>query len=484
KRRLTLGGEVRLLSYYPQDVDIKISGALPGEILQDLSDIHLTEAKGRGDISVKISGDFFSPLITGTFVPVNIIIRPRGVYKDIEITAGKIDFSNGNLYLRDIKAQYDGSILDVDGYFVLMKNFYCNLILKGANIPFRKPEQYNGEVSPTVTLKGRKNNLTLSGKLDIITGKYTRKFDIIQEIITIHRFREGTDPLWKHYPWVGAIKLDLSLLNSGDFEVENNIGELSLDGLLALKGTLAKPKLKGSVNVNFGNFKIPFLKGQYEVSRGTVDFDKGKQPFLQLEGTTTVENNFGEEVIVSLNLLGPLNKITFSLKSFPELDQGQILMLLASGRTTAELRRMYHGDPRSGTGSGTTTYNPVQLYDEPIKQITGDFFSQLVSNPIKMITKLDLIRFELGSDSFQLKISKKFIKRIKFTGEFEVGFMGQNRQEGGLEIKFHDRLMLDSKLRRYEPGINEYIYETPFKGKVELKYKISLRGSFRDILGF
>jgi TamB, inner membrane protein subunit of TAM complex len=483
KRKLILKGKINIKDYVPKTLTASLKGSLPGELLKQLGQFHFSLAKGWGDLDLKLSGDYESPELSGTFQIRDLTLKPRGFSKQFRFTKGIISIRNKQLYMSNITSSYDGGKFYIKGHLKLSNNFPMNLTVNGINLPWKKTNVFSGEFNPHVRIFGTLNKLTIAGKVDIVRGKYTRGFDILKKIIAIKRFNETKDKIWNHYPWIGKIKLDLSLLNTGDLEVDNNIAQLSLDGLLAIKGSIAKPKLKGMVNVNFGTFKIPFLKGLYEVDRGTIDFDKTKEPFLSLLGTTSVENYLGEEILIKLKLLGPINKLTFALTSFPELEQGEILMLLASGRTTSELRQQYHGNPRSGTGTGTTNYNPVEMYDEPIKQITGDFLSTLVAAPIKMVTKLDLIRFELGSDSFQLRISKKFIKRIKLKGEVEIGFFGQNRQELGVEMKFHDRLRLDSKIRRYEPGINEYLYETPLTGKVELKYKIKLRGSFRDILG-
>ncbi len=483
KRPLKIDIHSPLLSYVPQKIRGSIKGALPGEVLSSIDTLPLKDPRGYGRIDATLSGDFFHPTYRGTFWPERISIRPKGLYRELRISRGKIYFHNKNLHIDSLSFAYDNSVIWVSGFVKLQRNFYINLFLRGVNIPFRRVDAFRGELNPSLELKGYRDNMVLSGTLDIITGRYTRKYDIIKKIITIHRYREDQSHPWDHHPWMGRIALDLAILNTGDLKVDNNLGELNLDGALSLKGTVAAPRLKGAVNVNSGTFKIPFLRGVYEVDNGSIDFDKSETPFLRLEGSTTVENIYVEEILVSLHLQGPIDRISFRLSSFPELEQGQILMLLASGRTTKDIRKLYQNDPKSGTGTASAGYNPMDLYDEPIKQITGDFFSQLVEQPIKMVTKLDLVRFELGSDSFRIKISKKFIQRIKFKGEFEVGFMGKNRQQMGLQVKFHDRLSLDSMVRRYEPGLNEYVYETPLKGKLELKYKLKLKGSLRDMLG-
>ncbi|MBN2724910.1 MAG: translocation/assembly module TamB domain-containing protein [Deltaproteobacteria bacterium] len=477
-------GKAFLKKYRIINFNSTIHGRLDGSLLSGFFPEEISESSGFARISMNISGLMDKPDISGSLKPENLEIKVRGFNSSFILKKGSIQINSGLMTFMDLGGSYDGGELTANGTVGLLPSLSVELSVKGSNIPFSKREVFHVEANPSIFIKGVPDNMEISGRVDIVNGKYRQNFDIVKHIITAKRYSESSRNIWNTIPWTGDIRLNLSLHNSGDFSVANNIANLQLDGALALEGTLKTPKLKGRVSINSGTFKIPFLRGVYEVETGSVDFDKTRNPFLKLSGTTSIEDNFGDEIMIKLNMNGPLDRIFFNLTSIPDMDQGQILMLLASGKTTQELRKQYHGDPKSGTGTASVNYNPVEMYDQPIKQITGDFLSTLVENPIKMVTKLDAVRFELGSDSFQVKLTKKFLKRISLKSEVEVGFLGKNRQEGTFEVKLHDRVSLDSKVRRYIPDINTYEYEEPLKARIELKYKIRFRGGIRDILGY
>jgi autotransporter translocation and assembly factor TamB len=482
--KIKINGKILLKKFKPVYLFTHISGFIKGKTIQQVGSKYIGFANGKCFLNLKIKGNPKSPVVTGNLIPENIDLKIRGFSKEISINSGNIKINHNKIRLNKINMGLDGGKIKLNGNVLLSKNTWLKLNIIGNSISFSKYRVFSSELNPKLTLSGFLDNLNLNGKIDIIYGKYKQYFDVIKKIIAKRRFKENRENIWDIYPFIGDIKLNISLISSGELKVENNLADLDLDGFLSLKGTVRKPKLHGKITITSGTFKIPYLKGVYDVSDGGINFDKSKHPYLKLKGTTNIEDYLGEEKLINLKLFGPLNKINFSLSSFPHMNQGQIVMLLASGRTTAELRKQYHGSVKSGTGTTSTSYNPIDTYDQPIKQITGDFLTALVANPIKMVTKLDTFRFELGTESFQLKISKKFFRHGKIKGEFEVGLLGKNRQEGGIEIKLHDRITIDSKIRRYKPGINEYEYEDPIKGKIELKYKIKLKGTLRSVLGF
>ncbi len=464
--------------------DLALSGEVPNELLLYFFGRQISEVQGSARVLALLNGPTHRPRVGGTFTARQVELRIRGVSQNLVLQTGVIHFRNEELRLEKFILGFEDGDFRVTGTIRLEPAIYFDLDIAGNAIPYSMPTIFNSEVNTSLSLRGPLGGTELSGKVDLISGRYIQQYDVIKQILTVHRFHEAEQPIWHLVPRLGQTKLSISLLNTGELQVENNVATLQLDGLMTLSGTLADPRLQGQLTVNVGTFKIPFFRGVYDVDEGTINFDISREPFLNIRGTTIVEDLNGDEVLVKLHLTGPLNKIDFTLTSIPDMEQGQIVMLLAAGRTTEDIRSAWRGNPKDGTGIGTGGFNLLDYYDEPIKQVTGDFLSMLVANPIKMVTKLALFRLELGSDSFQVRMSKTFLRHITMKGEVEVGFLGRNRQEGGLEIKFFDQLWLEGILRRYIPDVTQYEYEEPLKGRVELRYRMKFRGDLKDILGF
>ena len=481
---LHIGGFLELEDDAPAFRDLMFSGDVPTELLLYFFGRQFSEIQGSARVQAKLNGPTHKPRVSGTLTARQVELKIRGISQNLVLQAGTIHFSNEELRLERFNLGFEDGDFRVTGRIRLEPSIYFELDIAGNAIPYSIPTIFNAEVNTTLSLRGPLGNTELSGKVDLISGRYIQQYDVIKQILTVHRFHEAERPFWHLVPQLGLTKLSISLLNTGELEVENNVAQLQLDGLMSVTGTLADPRLQGQLTVNVGTFKIPFFRGQYDVDEGTINFDISREPFMNIRGTTLVEDLNGDEVLVKLHLTGPLDKINFTLTSIPDMEQGQIVMLLAAGRTTEDIRSAWRGSPKDGTGIGTGGFNIFDYYDEPIKQVTGDFLSMLVASPIKMVTKLDLFRLELGSESFQVRMSKTFLRHITMKGEVEVGFLGRNRQEGGLEIKFFDQLWLEGILRRYIPDVTQYEYEEPLKGRVELRYRMKFRGDLKDILGF
>ena len=159
-----------------------------------------------------------------------------------------------------------------------------------------------------------------------------------------------------------------------------------------------------------------------------------------------------------------------------------VITLIASGKTTDALRQNFKGGD-SGPGISSSA-SPLDLYDPMIKQVSGDFLSDLMAKPIKDITKLDLFRLELGTETFQLRVEKRLGRYLTLRGESEFGLMGRQRQEGALEGKFSDDIYMDIKGRRLIPGEDVFEEEDPLQGRIQLRYRLRFRGSLRHSIGF
>ncbi|MDA3862326.1 MAG: translocation/assembly module TamB domain-containing protein [Deltaproteobacteria bacterium] len=485
ERQAVLNGFINFNNYLPETMDLLLQGEVDSSILKPLFPKHINKLKGPVQVNFGLKGKIAKPKFKGYVQFKGVDLSLRGYRHALRINSGRIRLNQKVAKIKNLKGIFRNGSFNLNGRIALSPQLHVSLNLKGNGIFLKTRNKYYAEINPDLVITGKTDQMKITGRVDVVSGKYVRKFDVVKKVIAIRRFKENSNKIWDQYPWTGEIKLDLNIHNSGDFRIKNNIANLYLEGLINIKGTLSRPEFKGAISINQGTFNIPFLKGTFTTNRGMVDFDKTKKPFLVLEGSNSIQNNKGDEIIIKLSLKGPLDKIRFSLSSYPEMNQGQLLVLMASGKTMDEYRDEYNNTISTTGGMSKSSLNPVEKYDQPIKQITGDFLSDLVSSPIKMITKLDLVRMELGSDSFQLKLSKKVFKRLEFKGEVEVGFLGKNRQEGSMEIKFHDQISLDSSIRRYVPNVDEYEYlEDPIKGRIQLKYKLKLKGSMKDIFGY
>ncbi len=469
----------------PASAKIRLKGRASLSVIPELMPDVVAHAGGSAYLDLTLRPWGPDSGADGSFTVTDAELAVRGMVWPIRISSLKGTVSGRKISIQHLKGTFMGGILSASGTADLSvadrPSFDMAVSLK--DFHYERRGEFYADANMSIRLYGRVPDAVVTGHMDLIDGRYYRKVDIIRRILTFHRVHEESEPFWKSHPQFGATSLDVEISNSGRLKVVNNVADLDLAGSLHLGGTLASPLLSGRILVTGGTFSIPFLKGTYSVDEGDVELTGGQSPFLKLTGETQVDHYSGESFTVRLMLEGPFDSISFKLRSNPPLEQGQILMLLASGRTVEDFRQSYRPDPQSGTTTTTSTMNPIEIYDAPIKQVTGDFLSNLVSSPIRSVTRLDLLRLELGADSIQVRMAKRLGKHLTLKGEAEFGLMGRSRQEASVEVKLHDRVYIDSKLRRYIPDDETYQYEDRLQGRVQMRYMLDLKGSLADMLG-
>jgi autotransporter translocation and assembly factor TamB len=470
---LAASGGLSLKQFRPDRANLRLSGDLNMRLLQIFFPRRFSHAGGVAAIALSVNGPVGDPQLTGKLKIRHIELSPRGLGRTIALSSGEVHFSN---YLvktaRPLEGTYDEGNLRVSGEVRLDRWEPVDIYLKivGVGIPQRQPNVYTAEANLDLTLLGDSGQLTLKGDVDLVDARYVRPFDVVKQAFIRPRVFEEETPFWKGTPLLENLQLRLNVQSTGQLSVKNDYASLSLSGALAISGTLAAPRLGGQIRVEEGNFRIPFLRGDYTISRGEVSFNERKSADsaeINISGETIFPDRNGVEYQIRLTLQGPLNGIKIQLSSMPSLDQGQILALLATGRTTDQLRKQL----RSTTeGSGQA----AGVADAQVKQLTGEILSNIIEEPLKRVTRLDVARLEVGTESAQIRVCKKLGRYANLCGDYEYGMLGDTRAEGRMEIKISDLLMLVGKLERFTTRLEVETVD-PQRGRGELKLRFPIR---------
>jgi translocation and assembly module TamB len=128
------------------------------------------------------------------------------------------------------------------------------------------------------------------------------------------------------------MNLDIQVATAPDVAFESDVAQgLEADANLRLRGTAANPALLGRVNVSHG--ELSFFGNKYTITQGNVSFYNPAriEPVMNIDLSTKAR---GVEVI--LTVAGPPDKLNMSYRSDPPLEFGDIISLLATGRTPTE----------------------------------------------------------------------------------------------------------------------------------------------------
>lgn len=143
---------------------------------------------------------------------------------------------------------------------------------------------------------------------------------------------------------LSRIELDLDLQLEQPWQFDTNLLKLQgrAEGPFRVRGTLARPGLKGKMALVPGGRLTNLLPaGDIVLEQGTIDFvdPNTLDPVLNLQGRVDVP-----PYLVNLSLTGNLNQLSVSPTSTPSLRQDEIVSLLIDPATAQTV----------GTGSGTS----------------------------------------------------------------------------------------------------------------------------------
>jgi hypothetical protein len=454
-------GNVDLAGWQPVAWGVLIDGTIAGKMLLALAPNAVAQASGlaRIDGALELFGKGPMPQISGTitFDPppdagphqAPLSISPRGARHEVALQAGSIDIATKvvgdhrtyTLAIDDdpLVASIDGEgrLDDIRGHVVLENGLPTEaaLELDAENVPFRIPGSLNLVVSARdveLTLLPGRSAWSARGSVSLISGEYSRNFELTDVIKPVASSTPPAKPIWDEYPSIGNADLDLTL-DVRRFQVKNNIARngIDLEGPhIRISGTPRDPRLSGSIRVERGEFQIPGTRATFTRTAGSIDFaenDRATNPRLDITSDSDYTDLSGQLHIITLTISGTLEVPQWDLKTSTGYNKSQTLTLLLLGRNPEQVRRSL-GDQSLGadpTRVDPTTNPSTGFADQIVKDIAGDWVSGLIGDKLTKITRLDVLRFEIGFGDVGIYAVKNVAENIKVIGDFEQTIRGQ-----------------------------------------------------------
>ncbi len=471
---LTVRGGVKLKDFEPQIWALQLDGQLAGKMLLVAAPKVFSTASGLANLSLSLHGFGAVPNIDGSLRfddkrPLSI--SPRGVGHELTLNRGTVTFTDQDVELDGVRGWIDdeGRITDMSGV-VGLENWQpvdVDVSVSATTLPFRVPDQLDLTLNlHNLRLVGEEaTGLDVLGTVEIVDGRYIRDFNLVTDVLTPERTEESSTPFYEEIPIVANARLDLRL-EARAFFVQNNVANIELNGLIEVTGTVADPKLDGEVLVDEGSFKFPTMRATFTRTSGSVRFSKLQQfpeytPELSLRSESDYRDTRGQEHLITLELTGTLDNLKWDLYTSSGLNKTQTVSLLLTGRTTEEIRQSL-GDEPVGT-------DPTQLdrtdreanpYDQLVKDVAGDFISLLIEDKLKDLTKLDVVRLEIGTTSVGFHLEKDLFKNLRLLTDWERDLRESSLDLRG-ELRLSDTVFFEGELlnRNFDDDSEEDISE-------------------------
>ena len=434
-RALRITGEV--------DVRSEDEGTLPGFDMSLTADgfrlkaltalpPELASLEGRLDADLRVrrssdgvSADGTLSLTDGEIGGADLANPARHVVLDLELKGETV-------LLNRATAEFGDGSIDVSGLADLSSGLDDPTFFMTGQ--FKSPEfeiknTLEGRVAGNIDWGGMLSRSVLRGHIVIEEMTVTRSVgisDFVGRGPTVTIVRRGDDPR-------SAIGLDLDVEIEDAIEVYSNVADLSLEGGASIGGTLAKPRISGSVHAEEGTFS--YLNNDFEIDALSVSFidPERRDPYVDLSGVAEVESRSGEFYQVTARLNGYLSDAVPELDSIPSLSRPDIVSLLTFGDTFGT---MTSGDPGSDSSGGAFSHLASTVF---LSSAFG-----LAESTLERLLHLDRVAFEqeelAPGDASETEtetsvtLGKKFGDRLRVNYSTAVGHGRNQRVEISYEL--------------------------------------------------
>ncbi|OPL13221.1 MAG: hypothetical protein AVO39_10775 [delta proteobacterium MLS_D] len=366
----------------------------------------------HADIEINDGGFRLFKLASPTFHTINGAIQLRGSTVTLDMLTGSMD----------------GGDFRVAGTLSLMnmKPHFADIRITGRHLPLEIPDTLDARLAADLTLRGRDGTFDLEGGITILEALYYRDVGLrhLVDAVTAAALPAPPREPAATGGFPGSIRLDLSVGHRAPLSLSNNLADLDLVPDLRILGTAAQPVVNGRVSVQSGT--VYYQRREFVVTRGVVDFlnPYRTEPSLDIEGRVSVN-----EHVVTLRITGPPDQLVFNLTSDPPEEQGAILSLLLTGKTTEEL-----------TGhSGNAMQNTAD--------IVAAIINATMAEDVRRTTGLDIFELEVsGEDSdvfteqFRVTMGKELSRRLAFKYSFHTE-QGELVQRVSSEYKLLENIL-------------------------------------------
>jgi len=329
---LELGGEVGL---HDNKIALNASGDASLGILQGF--FREIRSSGAASLNAEIRGDLNAPVFSGNATIKDGRFRYSALPNSLQAINGRLQFDAQGIRIVDAAAELGGGKVQFGGR-IGIKGFApgeLNLTATGEQMSLRYPEGFRSIIDASLALRGDISSPVLSGRVVIVDGVYTKRFEPNVDIFNLAGSTTALPGPTATGPTI-PLRFDLQVSAPSTLRVDNNLARLVSRADLTLTGTYDRPQLFGRAEVERGD--ILFEGNRYVVTRGTIDFLNPAriEPFFDIEAetrvraaTTAASAGTSETYRVTIAVSGTLGgRMNMQLNSDPPLAPVDIIALL------------------------------------------------------------------------------------------------------------------------------------------------------------
>ena len=386
---------------------VTAQGSIDAQLLRIVSpDLR---SSGVVALDVRSSGSASNPDVQGQVQFKNIALTTEAAPVGVENLNGTMDITKDHLKITNMTGMVGGGQVSLGGSVSYRPAVQFNLAVQGKSVRLRYPEGLRSVLDANLAFTGTQQASTLNGRVLIDSLSFTPDFDLSK---FGDQFSTGaTTPTQPGF--ADNVKLQIGVQSQESLSATSS--QVSIAGRVALQvvGTAANPVITGRTNFTSG--ELFFRNVRYKLDKGVITFDNPNEthPVLNVSIGTTIE-----QYNLTLEMRGPLDKLTTQYVSDPPLATADIINLIARGKTTQE----------SAASSQSTD-----------SMIASQAASQL-SSSVQKLAGLSSLQIDptLGGNgqnpSARVALQQRVTKNLLFTFSTDVSQPGSEIVQGEYQI--------------------------------------------------
>ena len=405
-------------------LDFAASGSINLKLAETI-DSDLT-AGGTTTFQVEAHGPLANPNLRGRIEFENGSLALEDVPNGLSQLHGTLEFNQNRLEVRSLTAMTGGGLLSLGGYLAYKQGVFADLSVTGKAIRIRYPQGVSSLADTTLHLQGTQSSLLLSGNVMITRFSVSPDLDMA----ALATQANAVQPVVPPEAPSNHIRLDVRVQSSPQLNFQNAYAKLAGDVDLRLRGTLASPSLLGRISITEGNATIAGTR--YELQRGDILFTNPVriQPNIDLNATARVQ-----DYDITLGLHGTPDKLSVMYRSDPPLPQGDVIALLALGRTQSEQGLYTQQQEQAGLSPSTDV-------------LLGGALNATVSSRAQKLFGVGSVKVDpsyigaLGVSTTRITVDQQLGKRLTLTYATNVDTSAQQFLQAEIAVNRHVSLLV------------------------------------------
>jgi outer membrane protein assembly complex protein YaeT len=292
------------------------------------------KAAGKMQVQVAISGNRKSPVLAGlaSMTGGRLSLRsPRVVADSLDVL---LNFTPNQISVRKFSSTLNGGSMNVRGTIGYrngtLKDFDLKADLQDFFLNF--PEGLKSVSSGDLTVTSAEDTIVIGGNIRTPDSSYRESFGIGGQLLSYLKSQQLVEIGQEPDPILERVRLNIAVRTTSPLLVQNNIAKVEATANLKLVGSFYEPSMTGRITLNEGG-EILLNQQQYFIRQGSITLVNQTyiEPQLNIRAETRID-----PYDITLQLIGPPERLITSLSSEPPLAEAEILSLLLTGQTTSE----------------------------------------------------------------------------------------------------------------------------------------------------